>query len=75
MTTRGSDTVASVVITEPDNATELKMIHKGLTKREYFIAAALQGLLAHPDCGREDAKWIAKTAVDQADTLLEVINN
>lgn len=41
----------------------------GLTKREYFAAMALQGLLAGPDY--DPTGPIARAAVDHADALLK----
>jgi len=44
----------------------------GLTKREYFAAAALQGLLGYRNLtGKHDA--IAENAVDFADALIEAL--
>jgi hypothetical protein len=43
--------------------------HKGLTKREYFAAMAMQGLLArHNYLSDEDV--VSRNAVDYADALL-----
>lgn len=46
----------------------------GLTKREYFAALAMQGIIASPDsdCTPEEA---AKTAVMDADALLAELEN
>ena len=43
--------------------------HYGLTKREYFSAKALQGLLANPNNDGKRSEY-AKDAVNQADALL-----
>jgi len=43
----------------------------GLTKREYFAAMAMQGLLAGDSYSTLD---IAKLAVDQADRLINELN-
>ena len=46
--------------------------HGGLTKREYFAAVALQGLLSRSlDC---NAGLYSKTAVHLADTILEELD-
>lgn len=43
----------------------------GLTKREYFAAMAMQGLLAHERYGSYTPEDTAKYAVEQADELLK----
>ncbi len=43
----------------------------GLTKREYFAAMAMQGLLCHDDNGPDR---IAGWAVSYADALIEELN-
>jgi len=45
----------------------------GLTKREYFAAKALQGLLALPP--KIISKTVAEDAVKLADHLIEALNN
>jgi hypothetical protein len=47
--------------------------HPGLTKREYFAAKALQGLLADPTT--IISKTIAEDAVKLADHLIEALTN
>jgi len=47
--------------------------HPGLTKREYFAAKALQGLLADPTT--MISKTVAEDAVRMADHLIEALNN
>lgn len=55
-----------------------KLIHSfngnffGLTKREYFAAMAMQGLLAYPDI-TNSARIIAEESVKQADELLKAL--
>ena len=44
----------------------------GLTKREYFAAIALQGILSQDDNGPTDA---ATWAVEYADALIDALNN
>ncbi len=51
---------------------------RGLTKREYFAALAMQGLLASEVCGdferTRTAEQVAQHAVNQADMLIEALN-
>jgi len=47
--------------------------HPGLTKREYFAAKALQGLLADPST--IISKNVAQDAVKLADHLIQALNN
>lgn len=47
--------------------------HEGLTKREYFAAMAMQGILADPD-NQGYAEGIAKDAVKMADELITQLN-
>ena len=59
--------------------TELKLSNsadKGLTKLEYFTAAALQGLLSNPSQigDATDYEWAANRAVVYAARTLEVLN-
>jgi hypothetical protein len=42
----------------------------GLTKREYFAAMAIQGLLANPNIGN-DANRVVVDSIELADILLE----
>ncbi len=52
----------------------------GLTKREYFAAKAMQGLLTRleninqPDLGILECKRISEEAVIMADTLIKELN-
>lgn len=43
-----------------------------LTKREYFAALAMQGLLAHHGAG--STKFLAANAVGMADALIAALN-
>lgn len=45
----------------------------GLTKREYFAAMAMQGLLANPDTGM-DIDEIMNDTVKCADFLIDILN-
>ena len=48
----------------------------GLTKREYFAAMSMQGMLANPDLATETfkEKLIAAWSVDCADALIAELN-
>ncbi len=48
------------------------IVHKGLTKREYFAAMAIQGLLARQTKG--SISEYADLAVCQADALISELN-
>lgn len=47
-----------------------------LTKREYFAAMALQGILSDSESGHiySNCREFANVAVDMADALIEVLN-
>lgn len=55
----------------------------GLTKREYFAAKAMQGLLSNPEWMKKykgekylmQADVVSKTAVNIADELIKRLNN
>lgn len=51
---------------------------QGLTKRELFAAMAMQGIVANTsmidDLNDSAVKWAAKRAVQQADALIEALN-
>jgi hypothetical protein len=49
------------------------ILHPGLTKREYFAAMALQGLLADPST--IISKNVAQDAVKLADHLIQSLSN
>lgn len=49
-------------------------VQDGLTKREYFAAAALQGLLAGPLKPGATTESVAVFAADCADRLVEALN-
>jgi hypothetical protein len=46
----------------------------GLTKREYFAAMALQGIIANKDGLDIKIERIVESAVDTADALIEELN-
>lgn len=43
----------------------------GISKREYFAAQAMMGLLSNP---HRELRWCAQEAVHQADMLLEALS-
>jgi hypothetical protein len=47
---------------------------KGLTKREYFAAMALQGIISNKDGLDIKIERIVESAVDTADALIEELN-
>lgn len=58
----------------PNNYYEQYEPQWGLTKREYFAAMAMQGIMANPNCEPmtpEHFKNIASDAINIADVLLE----
>ena len=65
----------STISNEPINPINRALIHQntGLTKREYFAAMAMQGILADPD-NQGYAEGIAKDAVKMADELITQLN-
>ena len=68
-----SDHASEDVGNDPRNRTS----GGGLTKREYFAAKAMQGLLAHPPPEGYSTTWdfVAQEAVRQADLLIDYLNN
>lgn len=49
----------------------------GLTKREYFAAMAMQGILSNsPDWEDSDRclKWVSESSAKYADALIEALN-
>jgi len=46
------------------------MQYSGLTKREYFAAKAMQGMLANPEQIKDTPKEISDLSINIADTLL-----
>ena len=49
---------------------------EGLSKREYFAALAMQGLLSNPgQIDTTDFEWVATHAVGYTDALIEQLNN
>jgi hypothetical protein len=56
---------------EPAYANIQVPLLKGLTKREYFAAMALQGIIANKDGLDIKIERIVESAVDTADALIE----
>ncbi|MCW5597698.1 MAG: hypothetical protein KIT80_23605 [Chitinophagaceae bacterium] len=46
-------------------------IYLGLTKREYFAAMAMQGMLTNPANSSFSKEFLIQSAVEAADVLLE----
>lgn len=46
----------------------------GLTKREYFAAVAMQGIMASPQNEYFDIKEVARQAVEISDALIAELN-
>ena len=61
---------------EPINIVEYNnnYISTGLTKREYFAAMAMKGIIANKDGLDIKIERIAESAVDTADALIEELN-
>jgi methyl coenzyme M reductase beta subunit len=61
-----------------DQNTDTTQLNCGLTKREYFAAMAMQGLLANNfmiDVINEHSnEWIAQSSVSIADALIQELN-
>ena len=49
-------------------------INKGLTKREYFAAVAMQGFLADTSGTLLNPEFVAKHSVAYADALINALN-
>lgn len=66
-----------MITDQDDNAFPSGTIANGLSKREYFAAMAMQGLLSNPD-HRSDSRscheQIAKKALSMADELIKSLN-
>lgn len=61
---------------EPIHSTLLNTVvrYSGLTKREYFAAMAMKGIITNKDGLDIKIERIAESAVDMADTLIEELN-
>lgn len=65
------------MITKPDDAMSASLHTpwlKGLTKREYFAAMAMQGVIANKDGLDIKIERIVQSAVETADALIEELN-
>lgn len=51
-----------------------QVLHLGLTKREYFAAMALQGIISNKDGLDIKIERIVESAVDTADALIEELS-
>jgi hypothetical protein len=78
MTTKNAD-MPAMPQTNEDNMCRMtgipKPLHSGLTKREMFAIAAMQGLLAKHGDDDYSSDSIAKYAVAHADALLKELEN
>jgi hypothetical protein len=75
MKTEHNDLAYPVSIVSPDRMFELTY-HLGLTKREYFAAMAMQGMLANSsNCNTEwNYETIGKHCALAADALIKALN-
>jgi hypothetical protein len=48
--------------------------HNGLTKREYFAAMAMQGLLSNGEYKNQMVSYVTDYSVDFADSLIKELN-
>jgi|LakMenEpi03Aug12_release.lakeMendotaPanAssembly.Ray.scaffolds.fasta_scaffold951449_1 hypothetical protein len=55
---------------ETQNADGSVSVWCGMNLRDYFAAAALQGMLSDPDAGKVDWKDLAEEAYEAADAML-----
>jgi hypothetical protein len=74
MKTYPNDTAHPVIHQNQDGTIQYD-VNFGLTKREYFVAMAMQGMLS-ADTGfdRITMDYIAESAVMQADIIIEKLN-
>ena len=66
--TNGDDLIDSFA------GTSTHVANYGLTKREYFAAMAMQGLLANTNYNSTDDAVLAMTCTDAADALIKALN-
>jgi len=81
MKTEGDHSIHPSVVTQeiPNDWREIDIKIPGLTKREYFAAMAMQGMLqmgAQTENGglTRHPNDLAKLAINQADALIEALN-
>jgi len=54
---------------------EQKTFHSGLSKREYFAAVTMKGMLSNQSFTNNDSwGWIAENSVKLADALIKELN-
>lgn len=61
----------------PDNGTETMTTWQGqtgLTKREYFAAKAMQGILANPNLNKYSKDTLVNIAVSHAESIIIELN-
>lgn len=63
------------VVTQDEDRNLIKQEQRGLTKREYFAAMALQGLLTDDSLSNRSCKFMAEAACDYADALIKQLND
>lgn len=74
--TNPNDLAYPIVHQSPEREFETQF-HNGLTKREYFAAMAMQGILSNsPDWEDSDRclKWVSESSAKYADALIEALN-
>lgn len=73
--TYGNDLSAPTLIYNKESG-EPNGFERGLTKREYFAALAMQGMLSNETIINNDNwEWIAENSVKQADELIKKLNH
>jgi hypothetical protein len=76
--TNPNDTINAIVetTTDPYGGGRMECMQGGLTKREYFAAIALQGILGHEKLYHSDGFMNpCIDAVKMADELIKALNN
>jgi len=72
--TNGNDLAHPTNIIDPEGQFAPEY-HTGLTKREYFAAMAMQGMLASANNTLFDYETIATHSVKHADALINALND
>jgi len=71
--TNGNEPITAAL--EPNYLKGGGTFHNGLTKREYFAAMAMQGVVCnHAMIDTDNWKWLATESVKIADTLISELN-
>lgn len=75
--TNPDDTINVIVetINDPYGNPAMGCVSGGLTKREYFAAMAMQGILANTENSYRSLKSIANSSVEIANELIKALNN